>query len=98
LSEELGIVGRVTGGRTAYAHNIRRIGADHYRLSWSFDTKIAGSRLRWPRTITRDTDEAGALRFARKWGCSMPNVEFSGVPAGHSSNHPAGGTSAGTQG
>ena len=27
-----------------------------------------------------------------------PNVEFSGVPAGYSSNHPAGGTSAGTQG
>ena len=27
-----------------------------------------------------------------------PNVEFSGVPAGHSSNHPTGGTSAGTQG
>jgi hypothetical protein len=27
-----------------------------------------------------------------------PNVEFSGVPAGHLSNHPAGGTSAGTQG
>lgn len=27
-----------------------------------------------------------------------PNVEFSSVPAGHSSNHPAGGTSAGTQG
>ena len=27
-----------------------------------------------------------------------PNVEFSGVPAGHSSNHHAGGTSAGTQG
>jgi hypothetical protein len=27
-----------------------------------------------------------------------PNLEFSGVPAGHSSNHPAGGTSAGTQG
>jgi hypothetical protein len=26
------------------------------------------------------------------------NVEFSGVPAGHSSNHPAGGASAGTQG
>jgi hypothetical protein len=26
------------------------------------------------------------------------NVEFSGVPAGHLSNHPAGGTSAGTQG
>ncbi len=31
--------------------------------------------------------------------CSAgPNVEFSGVPAGHLSNHPAGGTSAATQG
>ena len=29
---------------------------------------------------------------------AAPNVEFSGVPAGHSSNHPAVGTSAGTQG
>lgn len=28
----------------------------------------------------------------------MPILKFSGVPAGHSSNHPAGGTSAGTQG
>lgn len=28
----------------------------------------------------------------------MANAAFSGVPAGHSSNHPAGGTSAGTQG
>ena len=38
----------------------------------------------------------------RGCGCvpdsKTPNVEFSGVPAGHSSNHPAGGTSAGTQG
>ena len=65
-------MGKITGGRSAYAHNIVRIGGDHYRLSWSFDTKIAGSRLRWPRTITRDTDEAGATRFARKWGCKLP--------------------------
>ena len=63
---------RITGSRSAYGHNIRRISADHYRLSWSFDTKIAGSRLRWPRTITRDTDEAGAQRFAHKWGCKLP--------------------------
>jgi hypothetical protein len=28
--------------------------------------------------------------------CEPPNMEFSGVPAGHSSNHPAGGTSAAT--
>ena len=85
-NDGLGIVGRITGGSTAYAHNIRRIGADHYRLSWSFDTKIAGSRLRWPRTITRDTDEAGALRFAKKWGCSMPNVAIEAPPQAVDSN------------
>jgi hypothetical protein len=65
-------VGRITSARSAYGHRIQRIGSDHYRLSWTFDTKIAGSRLRWPRTITRDTDEAGALRFAEKWGRKMP--------------------------
>jgi len=53
-------------------HHIQLIGRDHYRLSWSFDTKIAGSRLRWPRTITRDTDQAGAERFAKKWSVKMP--------------------------
>lgn len=63
---------RITGVRLAYGHSIRRLAADCYRLSWSYDTKIAGSRLRWPRTLTRDTDEAGALRFAAKWGCKMP--------------------------
>lgn len=34
------------------------------------------------------TGELG-YRFLRQ---SLPNVEFSGVPAGHLSNHPAGGT------
>jgi hypothetical protein len=66
-------MGRITGVHSACTHHIHKIGGDYYRLSWSFDTKIAGSRLRWPRTITRDTDEAGALRFAAKWDCKMPN-------------------------
>lgn len=47
---------------------------------------------------------AHSLREAvRLWDTELarheqPNVAFSGVPAGHSSNHPAGGTSAATQG
>lgn len=32
------------------------------------------------------------------WKFEPANLEFGGVPAGHSSNDPAGGTSAGTQG
>lgn len=50
-----------------YDHCVRRIGADHYRLSWTFDVKYPDSRLRWPRTITRDTDELGARKFVAKW-------------------------------
>lgn len=42
---------------------------------------------------------AGAVtHWAEPEGPCWRNVEFSGAPAGHSSNHPAGGTSAGTQG
>lgn len=56
----------------AYAHEIKYIGPGHYRLSWTFDTKVKGSRLRFPRTITRETDKDGAERFAKKWGLSAP--------------------------
>lgn len=43
------------------------------------------------------TDPMGLERVVT-YRVKTPNVEFSGVPAGHSSNHHAGGTSAGTQG
>ncbi len=56
----------------ASKHHIERVGRDHFRLSWTFDTYLGGSRLRWPRTIRRDTDLAGALRFARKWNLPAP--------------------------
>jgi hypothetical protein len=58
----------------SYGHSVRQIGRDHYRLSWSFDVKIAGSRLRWPRTFTRDTDAAGAERFAEKWQVAIKHA------------------------
>ena len=44
-----------------------------------------------------DSDQYKATAPRQYW-VSGPNVEFSGVPAGHSINHPAVGTSAGTQG
>lgn len=60
-------------GNNAGGHNVRVI--EHgftYRLSWTVDRYYSGSRLRHPVTYTRDTDEAGALRFCKKHGCTMP--------------------------
>lgn len=56
----------------AYGHKITRIGNGHYRLSWTVDRKVTGSRLRYPTTTTRDTDSEGALRFAKKWALAAP--------------------------
>lgn len=59
-------------------------------------------------SVEEDSEDGGeSLRLLRERGLELvravlqpagPNVEFNGVPAGNSSNHPAGGTSAGTQG
>lgn len=62
----------------AYGHRVLRIAHDHFRLSWSFDVKLKGSRLRWPRKITRDTDYAGAVRFAKKWKLKAPDEGVAG--------------------
>lgn len=51
----------------SYSHSIRRIGPDHYRLYWTVDHYYSGSRLRFPRGASRDTDLAGAKRFAKRW-------------------------------
>jgi hypothetical protein len=59
----------------SYGHRIQRFGGDHYRLTWTVDRYYAGDRLRYPRRGTRDTDEAGAKRFAKRWGIDMPEVK-----------------------
>lgn len=56
----------------SYGHRIAKIGSGHYRLSWTVDRYYAGSQLRFPRTTWRDTDEAGARRFAKRWGVAVP--------------------------
>ena len=43
-----------------------------YEISWTVDRYVSGSRLRFPTTYTRDTDEAGARRFCKKWGIPLP--------------------------
>lgn len=62
----------------SYGQHIQRIAADHYRLSWTVDHKYPSSRLRFPRSHSRDTDKAGAKRFAKKWRLSMPSGERGG--------------------
>jgi hypothetical protein len=51
----------------SYGHRARKIAHDHYRVSWTVDFHYPDSRLRHPRAFSRDTDEKGAKRFARKW-------------------------------
>lgn len=56
----------------SYGHRIQLLMRDCYRLSWMVDRYYSGSRLRFPRQSTRDTDEKGARTFAKKWGVEMP--------------------------
>jgi hypothetical protein len=59
----------------AYNHDIQHIERGHYRLSWTIDRKYTTSRLRFPTGFSRDTDYAGARRFAKKWHLPEPIVE-----------------------
>ena len=56
----------------SYGHRITRLCSDCYRLSWACDRYYSGSRLRHPTGTTRDTDRAGAERFAKRWKVPMP--------------------------
>ena len=57
----------------AYGHSVRRYSFG-YRMQWTVDFYYAGSRMRYPRTFTRDTDAAGAKRFAKKHGLADPTI------------------------
>lgn len=63
---------------SSYGHTVRRMtimGYAYYRLYWKVDFKYEGSRLRFPRGFSRDTDEAGARRFCKKWGIAFPESD-----------------------
>jgi len=59
----------------SYGHRCRHVGHGEYEISWTYDRKYVGSRLRYPQTLRRRTDEAGARRFCKRWG-----VEIKGEP------------------
>ena len=46
-----------------------------YWLTWTVDYYYADSRLRYPRQFRRDTDEAGARRFCKRWGIEFPETQ-----------------------
>lgn len=56
---------------SSYGHRIKDTGDGFYRLFWVVDHHYPSSRLRHPRSYSRDTDVDGAKRFAKKWGLDM---------------------------
>lgn len=58
----------------SYGHHIKVTSLPHgeYRLSWTVDRYYRTSRQRHPRSCYRDTDYAGAVRFAKRWKLSLP--------------------------
>jgi hypothetical protein len=60
----------------SYDHAAVQIGFDHYRLHWTVDRYVNGSRLRFPTGYSRDTDLDGAQRFAKKWEIAIKFIKF----------------------
>jgi len=57
---------------SAYSFNARKIDpSGMYRLSWTVDFYYPDSRLRYPRTFSRDTDQKGAERFCKKHNITL---------------------------
>jgi hypothetical protein len=56
----------------SYFHAVKRLPDGSYLLSWQVDRYYKGSRQRHPRRCTRETDEAGARRFCKRWGLELP--------------------------
>lgn len=67
-------MGKITSN-SGYDHRARKISEQVWEISWAFDMKYSGSRLRYPRVMTRITDKAGAERFAKKWGLTLRDDE-----------------------
>lgn len=105
------LVGQRFGIAPAMAAEIMYMNDEYAVDCWKcVEVEICGPvRPRFPdwgsqtRTVQVHNDRHPEQRWQRMraWAVenlNPPNVEFSGVPAGHLSNHPAGSTSAGTQG
>lgn len=56
-------------GSGSYGHAARWMAVDWWEISWTVDTKYG--RMRYPRLYRRVTSNAGAIRFAKKWGLEL---------------------------
>ena len=56
----------------SYGHHCKRRFSNEYILSWAVDWYYRHDRLRYPRYFHRDTDEAGARRFCKRWKIKFP--------------------------
>ena len=61
--------------QSSYGHKIYTICPGQYRLTWTVDKFVEGVRTRFPTGYSRDTDKAGAKRFAKKHGIVFKEME-----------------------
>lgn len=57
---------------SAYNHYIRYFGPGDYQIGWTVDYYYPTSRQRHPRSFRRNTDLAGAQRFAKRHNLKDP--------------------------
>jgi len=63
------------GPNPSYGHWCKRV--EHrfgtwYEIGWTVDRYYGTDVLRYPIASARQTDEAGARRFCKKWGIEFP--------------------------
>jgi len=58
----------------SHSHHVERI-SDYFRLHWSWNRYVKGCRQRLIQSGWRDTDEAGARAFCKKWGILFPESD-----------------------
>ena len=59
---------RVSTGKSSYGHRCWLDKWGMWWVEWTIDYTYPGSRIRYPRPIQRETDQAGAARFCKRWG------------------------------
>jgi len=58
----------------SYGHRINVLPNGIFKLSWQFSAQAWSSDKFYIRTMTRNTDKAGAMRFAKKWKIQLPKT------------------------
>lgn len=62
----------------SHSHRLVKCGDGRYEMRWHTNHWARGSRLRVIAAHSRDTNEVGAKRFAKRWGVKMPEDKKKG--------------------